>query len=73
MVCYLSPLNGAGISTFYIMRMYRLLRRLWAFPSVFLDKLNKERFVSVDDANIKHYLYKSYRNTRIFFINPLSL
>lgn len=43
MVYYLSPLNGAGISTFYIMRMYRLLRRLWAFPSVFLDKLNKER------------------------------
>jgi len=41
---YLSPC-GAGISTFYIMRMYRLLRRLWAFPSVFLDKLNKELFV----------------------------
>jgi hypothetical protein len=38
-------LYGAGISTFYIMRMYRLLRRLWAFPSVFLDKLNKELIV----------------------------
>ncbi|MBB6109667.1 hypothetical protein SAMN05421821_10583 [Mucilaginibacter lappiensis] len=44
---------GAGISTFYIMRMYRLLRRLWAFPSVFLDKRNKELFVVVDPANIK--------------------
>ncbi|SDP23675.1 hypothetical protein SAMN05428975_0815 [Mucilaginibacter sp. OK268] len=46
-------LYGAGISTFYIMRMYRLLRRLWAFPSVFLDKRHKELFVVVDPANIK--------------------
>ncbi|GAA3979081.1 hypothetical protein GCM10022210_32620 [Mucilaginibacter dorajii] len=35
--------------------MYRLLRRLWAFPSVFLDKLNKERLSFLDNANINTF------------------
>jgi hypothetical protein len=49
---------GAGISTFYQLDWYRLLRRHRAIPSVFLDKY--KRTVCYTKANIYNiYVFSS--------------